>query len=158
MTFPDDDLPDPRTAELLGGVPRAITPSRDLWPGIEGRLRRRGGETARWRVWTGGLVLAVAASILLTFTMLRREVTIHGARPSPESLEMQQVLNATTGPRSATAHSLARYLAVLDGAIAETEAALHETPHDPALTEFLQTLQRRRLTLLAQAARFAAES
>jgi hypothetical protein len=71
---------------------------------------------------------------------------------------MQLVLNATTGPRSATAKSLAHYLAILDGAIDETAAALRETPGDPALTEFLQTLERRRLTLLAQAARFAAES
>ena len=155
MTFPDDDLPDPRTAELLGGVPRAVAPSRDLWPGIEGRLRRRAGETARRRVWFVGLAMASAAAVLLF--VVSRPAT-RDPRPSPESREMQQVLNAATGSRSATARSLAHHLAILDGAIAETETALRETPRDPALTEFLQTLQRRRLTLLAQAARFAAES
>jgi hypothetical protein len=153
MTFPDDDLPDPRTAELLGGVPRAITPSRDLWPGIEGRLRRRGAD-AQGRRWIVGLTIAAAAALVV---WMPRPAT-RDSRPTTESVEMQQVLNATTGPRSATAHSLARYLGILDGAIAETEAALRATPRDPALTEFLQTLQRRRLTLLAQAARFAAES
>ena len=156
MTFTDDDLPDPRTAGLLGGLPRAITPSRDLWPGIEGRLRGRG-----WRVkgrgWIPTVGIIAAAAIVL---VLRGPSTLD-PRPmasSTESAEIQVILNATTGPRSATAHSLAHYLAILDGAIDETTAALRETPGDPALTDFLQTLQRRRLTLLAQAARFAAES
>jgi hypothetical protein len=153
MTFPDDDLPDPRTAELLGGVPRAIAPARDLWPGIEGRLRRRGSWVAG-RGWAIGAAVAAAAVLIIWLP----QPGSRDPRPSTESAEMQQVLNATTGPRSATAHSLVRYIGVLDGAIAETEAALRETPHDPALAEFLQTLQRRRLTLLAQAARFAAES
>ena len=156
MTFPDDDLPDPRTAELLGRVPRAITPSRDLWPGIEGRLRKRRGSWVVGRGW--GVGLAAAAVILITFGALRRGLRTHDSRPTTESAEIQVILNATTGPRSATAHSLAHYLAILDGAIDETTAALRETPADPALTDFLQTLQRRRLTLLAQAARFAAES
>lgn len=155
MTFPDDDRPDPRTAELLGGAPRSITPRRDLWPGIEGRLKRRRSLVAgRW--W--GMGLAAAAVILIAIGALRGGPTVLDPRPDAESIEIQAVLNATTGARSVTAHSLARYLAILDGAIAETEGALRETPGDPALAEFLQTLQHRRFTLLAQAARFAAES
>lgn len=151
MTTPDE-RPDPR----LAGLPKSITPARDLWPGIEGRLRRRGGKTARRRVWLGGL--ALAATVIISFAVLRPEQTTSGGASGAESAEMQLVLNATTGPRSTTAKSLAHYLAILDGAIDETAAALRETPGDPALTEFLQTLERRRLTLLAQAARFAAES
>lgn len=157
----NDDLPDPRLAELLGQAPKSITPARDLWPGIEGRLRRRGpvasaGRWAQGRRWTTGL--AIAAAILVTFALLQPTRPARGGASSAESAEMQLVLNATTGPRSATAQSLARYLAILDGAIAETEDALRETPGDPVLIDFLQTLQRRRLALLAQAARFAAES
>jgi hypothetical protein len=157
MTIPNDDLPDQRMAELLRGVRRDIRPGRDLWPGIEGRLKRRGGETARRRVWIAAG--AMAAGIILTVILIQPPVR----RPDDlgialESAEVQQTLIATTGPRSATAHSLAHYLAILDAAIEETATALRETSDDPALTEFLQTLERRRLTLLAQAARFAAES
>lgn len=151
MTAPDD-RPDPR----LAGLPRSIAPARDLWPGIEGRLRRRGAETARRRVWLGGL--ALAATIIISFALFRPVSRTIDDGSDAESAEMQLVLNATTGPKSTTAKSLAHYLAILDGAIDETAAALRETPGDPALTEFLQTLERRRLTLLAQAARFAAES
>ena len=153
MTFPDDDRPDPRTAELLAGARRSVTPDRDLWPGIEGRLKRRRTRDAG-RGWIVGLTIAAAAALVV----LVPRPTIHDPRPDAESIEIQAVLNATTGARSVTAHSLARYLAILDGAIAETEGALRETPGDPALAEFLQTLQHRRFTLLAQAARFAAES
>lgn len=149
MTLPDE-RPDPR----LAGLPRSITPARDLWPGVEERLRRRRGAGTQGRRWLSVAGLATAAAMLL---FLRTPSALHPS-PSSESTEMQLVLNATTGPRSATARSLAHYLAILDGAIAETAAALRESPGDPALTDFLQTLERRRLALLAQAARFAAES
>ena len=151
MTAPDE-RPDPR----LAGLPKRIAPSRDLWPGIEGRLRRRRGAGTPGRRWLVGA--AIAAAILISFAVLRPGTIDRNDASTVESAEMQLVLNATTGPRSATARSLAHYLAILDSAIAETTAALRQTPGDPALTEFLQTLERRRLNLLAQAARFAAES
>lgn len=153
MTIPDDDLPDPRTAELLRGARREIAPARDLWPGIEGRLRRKGAGTQRRR-WTVGL--AAAAGVILALWIFRPRP------PAPslasESAEMQQTLIESTGPRSSTAHSLAKHLSILDSAIQETEAALRENRGDPALIDLLQTLQRRRLALLAQAAHYAAES
>ena len=153
MTYPDDDLPDPRTAELLRGVRREITPTRDLWPGIEGRLRRpRGRAASARRRWFIGL--AAAAAILLAVWSFRS-----GGMVRPEVAETEQVqlwLAQTTGPHAATAKSLARHLEIVAQAIAETRAALDETPGDPALREFLQNLERRRLALLAQAARYAA--
>lgn len=153
MTIPDDDLPDPRTAELLRGVRREVTPGRDLWPGIEGRLKRRGSRVAG-RGWLLGLAAAAAITLALWVTKPWRptEPTL------AEAPQIQLWLAQTTGPHSATAKSLARHLDIVAQAIAETKAALEETPGDPALTEFLQTLQRRQLALLAQAARFAAES
>jgi hypothetical protein len=153
MTIPDDDLPDPRTADLLRDVQREITPSRDLWPGIEGRLKRRDAGTQRRR-WLIGI--AAAAAVLLGFWLVRPRVA---TTPTiAEGTQIQLWLTQTTGPHSATAKSLARHLDIVAQAIDETNAALKETPGDPALTEFLQTLQRRQLALLAQAARFAAES
>jgi len=153
MTIPDDDLPDPRTAELLRGVRREVTPARDLWPGIEGRLRPRGSRVTG-RGWLVGL--AAAAAILLAFWLVRPRTPTEPTLA--EAPQIQLWLTQTTGPHSATAKSLARHLDIVAQAIAETKAALEETPGDPALTEFLQTLQRRQLALLAQAARFAAES
>jgi hypothetical protein len=155
MTIPDDDLPDPRTAELLRGVRREITPSRDLWPGIEGRLRRPiGRAVSARRRWMIGI--AAAAAIFAGFLAFGPRTKV--APALAEAPQIQLLLAQTTGPHSATAKSLARHLDIVAQAIEETETALAETPGDPALTEFLQTLQRRQLALLAQAARFAAES
>jgi hypothetical protein len=151
-----DDLPEPRLAESLQQLPTSIAPGRDLWPGVAGRLRPRRHPIAR-NVWlAGGLFAAAAALFLLIGTPATGSSALEAERA--ESREMQLVLNATSGPKSATARSLAHYLAILDAAIDETAAALRETPGDPALTDFLKTLERRRLDLLAQAARFAAES
>jgi hypothetical protein len=153
MTIPDDDLPDPRTAELLRGVRREITPARDLWPGIEGRLRPRGSRVAG-RGWLIGFAAAAALFLGVWYYTADQVATPDLA----EAPQVQLWLTQTTGPHSASAKSLARHLDIVAAAIDETKAALKETPGDPALTEFLQTLQRRQLALLAQAARFAAES
>lgn len=153
MTHFDDDPADPRTAELLRTLPREVAPARDLWPGISSRLGARQRQRAsRWAIL--GVGLAAAAALVLLLRPPARVTTDEAV----ESAQVRLILNATTGSRSATARSLARYVGILDGAIAETEAALRETPGDPALRDFLTTLQRRRLELLAQAARFAAES
>ena len=151
MTYPDDDLPDPRSAELLRGVRREITPTRDLWPGIEGRLRRRGARVTR-RGWTLGL--AAAAGVILALWVFRPDGVVRNEVASEQEVTLW--LAQTTGPHAATAKSLARHLEIVAQAIAETRAALDETPGDPALREFLRNLERRRLALLAQAARYAA--
>jgi hypothetical protein len=151
MTIPDDDLPDPRTAQLLRGVKRDVQPGRDLWPGIEGRLRRRGRGAQGRRVWYIGSMLAAAAAV--AFFLFRTP-----AMAPTESSEVRAMLAATTGAKSATAKSLAHHLEIIDAAVAETARALEATPGDPALAEFLANLEQRRLALLAQAARFAAES
>jgi hypothetical protein len=151
MTYPDDDLPDPRTAELLRGARREITPARDLWPGIEGRLKRRGSKVAR-RGWYIGL--AAAAGVILALWTFRPGATVRQEVASEQ--EVTVWLAQTTGPHAATAQSLARHLEIVAKAITETRTALDETPGDPALREFLQNLERRRLALLAQAARYAA--
>ena len=151
MTIPDDDLPDPRTAELLRGVKRDVQPGRDLWPGIEGRLKRRSGAAAQRRRWVVGTMLAAAAAVAFFYFQAP------AATPT-ESAEVRAMLAATTGARSATAKSLAHHLEIIDAAVAETARALEATPGDPALAEFLANLEQRRLALLAQAARFAAES
>jgi hypothetical protein len=150
MTIPDDDLPDPRTSELLGGVKRELRPGRDLWPGIEGRLTRRRGAWAQRRTWIIGLAAAAAIALVVLGT--------RDPRPTTESSEVRAMLAATTGAKSATAKSLAHHLEIIDAAVAETARALEATPGDPALAEFLANLEQRRLALLAQAARFAAES
>lgn len=153
MTYPDDDLPDPRTAELLRGARREIPPSRDLWPGIEGRLRRPIGwaASARRRWYIG---LAAAAGVVLALWIFRPGGVVRHEVASED--EVTVWLAQTTGPHAATAKSLARHLEIVAQAITETRSALTETPGDPALREFLQNLERRRLALLAQAARYAA--
>ena len=99
--------------------------------------------------------LAAAAAIIVAVWVFRP-----GTATRLEVAEAEQVqvwLAQTTGPHAATAKSLARHLEIVAAAITETRAALDETPGDPALREFLQNLERRRLSLLAQAARYAVE-
>src|SRR5882672_10785808 len=51
--------------EAAGRLPKSIEPRRDLWPGIEARLRRRWeGEGRRW-YWIPLVAAAALAAVLI---------------------------------------------------------------------------------------------
>jgi len=66
---------DTRLDQLLAGLPTEVEPSRDLWPGIEQRLDRRGtGDRTLGPNWMSGMAasLALAAVIAVTALSLAR--------------------------------------------------------------------------------------
>lgn len=63
---------DPRLDAELRGLPRAIEPGRDLWPGIAARLEPRTRRRPAWLWQAAAAVLLVAGSSLLTATLLDR--------------------------------------------------------------------------------------
>jgi hypothetical protein len=163
-----------RLDAALARLPKAIEPSRDLWPAIEAGLESR---TARSRQNWGWLaaagVLVAIGSSLITATLLRE------GRPEPAQLaaavEATPVIPAAFGPvgrmgpgylatrrvllRELEARidrlppeaqrSLERNLAELHRASAEINAALALKPGDPLLEELLLNTYQDELAVLA---------
>ncbi|MBD3162561.1 MAG: hypothetical protein GF346_09375 [Candidatus Eisenbacteria bacterium] len=168
---------DRRTREL----PRSIDPPRDLWPGIEARIRvrpaaepprRKGFPFPTW-AWTG--LAAAAVLILLWIGMTGRETGRPEApvmrAPIPatvRALETQcmgagkSLQAALQGRESRTggvyAVGVQRDLHLLDEAIEQTREALAEHPRDAALLRMLTNRYQKKLTLLQHALRAAGEA
>lgn len=173
--------------ELLRGLlqaadrlPRSIEPPRDLWPDVEPRLDA-GRVRTRRPLWKRH-PLAVAASVLIVVSaaslMLVRGPASKGAKPGPEGAasslarwgqveagyrQAAEELRATlelvgSDLPPATRARIEENLEIIDGAIAESRAALEEHPDDRELQELLASTYQRKLSVLQQATRLASDT
>jgi hypothetical protein len=168
------DEPTGRLDRALARLPKAIEPSRDLWPAIEAGLESR---TARPRQNWGWLaaagVLVAVGSSLITATLLREgrpepaqvaaavgEAPVvpaafgPGGRMGPGYLATRRVLLRELEARidrlpPEAQKSLERNLAELHRASAEINAALALKPGDPLLEELLLNTYQDELAVLA---------
>ena len=168
------DEPGGRLDKALARLPKAIEPSRDLWPAIEAGLESR---TARPRQNWGWLaaagVLVAVGSSLITATLLREgrpepaqvaaavgEAPVvpaafgPGGRMGPGYLATRRVLLRELEARidrlpPEAQKSLERNLAELHRASAEINAALALKPGDPLLEELLLNTYQDELAVLA---------
>ena len=168
------DEPTGRLDRALARLPKAIEPSRDLWPAIEAGLESR---TARPRQSWGWLaaagVLVAVGSSLITATLLREgrpepaqvaaavgEAPVvpaafgPGGRMGPGYLATRRVLLRELEARidrlpPEAQKSLERNLAELHRASAEINAALALKPGDPLLEELLLNTYQDELAVLA---------
>jgi hypothetical protein len=168
------DEPNGRLDRALARLPKAIEPSRDLWPAIEAGLESR---TARPRQNWGWLaaagVLVAVGSSLITATLLREgrpepaqvaaavgEAPVvpaafgPGGRMGPGYLATRRVLLRELEARidrlpPEAQKSLERNLAELHRASAEINAALALKPGDPLLEELLLNTYQDELAVLA---------
>jgi len=167
-----------------GRLPRSVTPPRDLWPGIAGRLRPRAVPTVTARqpapnyrlpAW----LLAAAAVTLITVSsgvtalLLRRggpvsQTTQLATLPAGlldlerdyvgASAEIERVLaeQREAMPPEAVA-ALERSRRVIDDAIREARAALALYPENPDLSRLLWATYQQKLDLLRRATRLTGE-
>jgi hypothetical protein len=168
------DEPAGRLDTVLARLPKAIEPSRDLWPAIEAGLESRTSRPRQNWGWlaAAGLVVAIGSS-LITATLLREgrpesaqlAVAVEetpvipaafgpGGRVGPGYLATRRVLLRDLEarierlpPEARTA--LERNLAELRRASIEINAALALKPGDPLLEELLLNTYQDELAVLA---------
>ncbi len=75
---------DPELARALGALPRAVEPSRDLWPGVAARVvaEQRRARLGRG-VATGGALLLAAASVALALKLATGPLAAGSPGPVP---------------------------------------------------------------------------
>ncbi|MEN8162891.1 MAG: zf-HC2 domain-containing protein [Acidobacteriota bacterium] len=168
-----DDLRSLVTA--AAGLSSELVPSRDLWPGIEGRLT--GVPSSRWPVRS--VVLAVAALVVVGFglSLLRAPTTGPQLAPSADPGivqahnrtatlddvrleyrqardELMEVVQARSGEVSPeTLQVIENNLALIDRAIDEIEMVLAASPGEGRLDRHLLLAYNRQIELLRWAAR-----
>jgi predicted anti-sigma-YlaC factor YlaD len=139
-------------------LPPSIAPPRDLWPVIGRRIRQR----ATWsvqRVWWRG-ALAAAAVLVIALGIFRLAAGPPDRRAGEGWVAVQAdfdraanelglILAAERGRlQPETVALLERNLAVIDGAIAESRAALARDPANAELRRLFAAASRQKVELL----------
>lgn len=157
-------------ARLLGTplrqLPGTIEPAADLWPGIERRLTPRVG-LARRRFEFPAWLLAAAAVVLIAASaagtaILLRGRALHGKPASGIATVEAQYATASDDLTAAlekarprlspgTAATIARSLAVIDSALAESRRALALDPNNLVLEQLVVAAWRQKVDLLRRA-------
>jgi hypothetical protein len=143
-------------------LPSSITPGRDLWTGIEPRLKPtgRGATGIDWRTPLWGRLAAAIGFVLLgagLATVWRQSAgpsgfAVEQARYEAASAELASKLTESTpGLSSITLAVVERNLAIVDSAIQEAKRALQADPGNGALEQMLRARYEQRLDLLRRA-------
>jgi hypothetical protein len=169
MTHPESNA---RIDAMIATLPREIEPPHDLWPAIEAKLDSRPGRRRPGWAWqAAAAVVLVAASSLITASLLRRGNSpsaqveapavpvVRAAFGQPSGLgsgyesarqelaaDLEQRLSAM--PESARQKLLAN-LAEMRRAADEINAALARQPGDPLLEELLLNTYQDELGVIA---------
>lgn len=142
-------------------LPSSITPGRDLWSGIEPRLKSPGRGVTRiaWTPLWGRMAAAIGFILLGAglATIWRQSASPSGfaaeqARYEAASAELASKLaERTPGLSSITLAVVERNLAIVDAAIQEAKQALEADPGNGALEQMLRARYEQRLDLLRRA-------
>ncbi len=161
--------------ELLAGaraLPQSLEPARDLWEGIEPRIRHPRGVVATvwWReqaFWRGALA---AAAVLVLALGIYRLTARPPARPgqgfsvleAEYASAVDELARTLEGERPRlrpeTVAVIERNLRILDQAVRESRDALARDPANPELRQLYAAAYRQKVDLLRWAARLATSS
>jgi hypothetical protein len=158
-------------------LPRALSPERDLWPGIAERIQQASRPVARARVerpWTWRVLAAAAVLVMATLWWRADHRVPTSPLPAPggavqfASLEVDrdyeraaaELLAAVEARRGAlTPEARARIdesLRTIAEALASIRAELAKDPDSPALNHLLLSVHQRRIEVLRTLARLTA--
>jgi hypothetical protein len=143
-------------------LPREVQPDRDLWPGIEARLKAR---RAAYPFWTYGmaasLLLAVGAAGLWAGLAHQKAGTpqeivatgpIHSATDvyfAQRAAYAEQSIQTATDLAPATRAVILKNLRIIEGSMQDMQAALDKDPNNPRLRALLFDLYQNEARLLA---------
>ena len=148
-------------------LPKSIEPKRNLWTTIEARIGQRATGNVQRAFWRGALAAAAVLVIALgLYRLLRPSIALYGPAEGWEVVvgefdrstdELSRIL-VTEGDRLSpeTVSLLEHNLRIIDGAIAESRAALARDPANRELRGLWAAAARQKVELLRWAARVAA--
>lgn len=150
---------DPKLDKALDRLPRELPPQRDLWPGIEARIRHR----SRRPLWAYSL----AASLLVAAGALWIALGVHRHAATPQ----ETVPVATVSPANsyfaqraayaeesvqnapnlspATRQVILKNLRIIEGSMQDIQLALDHDPNNPRLRSLLFDLYQNEARLMA---------
>jgi len=145
--------------DAAGGLPKALMPQRDLWPGVAGRIQREPRSGTARRPFTQTIprrVLPFAAAVAVTVAALYASAVwrtpayvkaeAHYMRTRAQLLAAIEARGERLLP--GTLQSVEANLRVIDDAVQEIRAAIQDDPDNPRLVRMLMATRHKELDLL----------
>ncbi|HEX9754450.1 MAG TPA: anti-sigma factor [Gemmatimonadales bacterium] len=151
-------------APHLATLPRSLAPERELWSGIERRIRP--GSRRQPMLIAAAILLVLLPAALLVRSRQESPPMPLAVAPAVAPLvatyesaarELEASVEDLARGTPALGSSLSRQLAILDAAIAESAGALEAEPANETLQALLLSAHRKKLALLRQVAELGAE-
>ena len=143
-------------------LPREVQPDRDLWPGIEARLKARRATQPLWTYsLAASLLLAVATGALWIGLGAHKAGTpqeIVATGPTNSATDAyfaqraayaEQSVQTATNLAPATRAVILKNLRIIEGSMQDMRAALDKDPNNPRLRALLFDLYQNEARLLA---------
>lgn len=152
-------------APHLVTLPKSLAPERELWIGIERRIRP--GIRRQPMLIAAAILLALVPAALLVRSRQESPPMPAAVAPAVAPLvatyesaarELELSVEGLARATPALGSVLSRQLAILDAAIAESAGALEAEPANETLQALLLSAHRKKLDLLRHVAELGAES
>ncbi len=154
---------DDKLNSAIKRLPREVQPDRDLWPGIDARLKPRRAVQPLWTYsMAASLVLAVAAGGLWFGIGMHQKaatpqetVATGPSNPATDAYFAQRAAYAEKSVQTATDLSPAtrgvilKNLRIIESSMQDMQAALDKDPNNPRLRALLFDLYQNEARLLA---------
>jgi hypothetical protein len=166
-----------RLLAAAAALPRTVTPPRDLWPAVAGRIGPGIPARRRRPSWVlAGLAAAAAVVLAVSATIGRRDgldpvttssplTTVAHTEPSLAELESEYAratgallaaLDAERGRLAPeTVGAVEENLKAIDRALAEIRVAIRNDPGNPQLARILRSTHQRKIDLLRRLVRLS---
>jgi hypothetical protein len=144
-------------------LPREVQPDRDLWPGIDARLKSRRAVRPLWAYsMAASLLVAVAAGALWAGLGMQpktgtpQDIVASGPVSGPgdayfaqRAAYAEQSVQSATDLSPATRQVILKNLRIIEGSMQSMQAALDKDPNNPRLRALLFDLYQNEAHLLA---------
>ena len=160
---------DEHLRKAVDRLARDISPDRDLWPGIAGRIGRKRGHRPLWAYGLAASLFVAVGAGSVWFSVVRHAPGAAApelaAAPSPEAAYFAQRAafaenTVETAPNltPATRAVILKNLQVIEGSMQQIEQALEQDPNNPRLRSLLYDLYQNEARLLAATQQIQAQT
>ena len=149
--------------KALQDLPREVQPARDLWPGVQGRIRRR--RAAARPAWSYGLAASLLVAVTAGGLWAGFHLSHRGESPgvivasgssvptdpylAQRAAYAEQSVQTATDLSPATRAVILKNLRIIESSLQDIQAALDKDPNNPRLRALLFDLYQNEARLLA---------
>jgi hypothetical protein len=148
----------PKLDALIGRLPRAIDPPRDLWAAVDARMALQRPRSRPWELAVAAVLAAITISAMFVGFSHDAQPRVPGPQWAYEQLDaayrplrqasLERYRSSADRLDPQLRKTVETNLAIIEGALAEIRSALASRPSDAALGQMLQRTYEQEIAIV----------